>query len=153
MRSFDISRWSIPFRVATTLVLASGCTSSRMYRNSPGSFAFGKGVECGPQDSTESCCLKQHPGDYARCAAMPPTAPQPAKRPPPLVRSPDEDEEKKEQEEKEKRCLDYYSRCIEEIGGKPGSVYGTTQCRDCFVYCSRHGFWPARMNKKKCPGA
>ncbi len=153
MHFVGFNRWSVPLMVAsTTLVLVSGCTSSGAYRNSPSSFALGKGVECGPQDSTESCCLKQHPGDYERCAAMPPTAPQPVKRPPPLVRPPEEDEEKKK-EEKEKRCLDYYARCIEEIGGKPGSVYGTTQCRDCFIYCSRHGFWPARMNQKKCPGA
>lgn len=26
-----------------------------------------EGFECNPTDSTESCCLKKHPGQYERC--------------------------------------------------------------------------------------
>ncbi|WPB73283.1 hypothetical protein KYC5002_30015 [Archangium violaceum] len=116
--------------------------------------------ECDQTDSTVSCCLKQNPGQYERCTATPPAHSEPINVGlPELHVSENGDEQssrednEESREDREKRCVDYYARCIEEIGQKPGSLYGTTQCRDCFLYCSRHGFWPERVNKKKCPGA
>ncbi|WP_152621915.1 hypothetical protein [Archangium violaceum] len=145
--------------VVFAVVLASGCASTEAYRYGSGAFAL-NGAECNQTDSTVTCCLKQHPGQYELCGATPPARSEPINVGPPGLRSL-EDGEKEEarddneetQEDREKRCADYYARCIEEIGKKPGSLYGTTQCRDCFGYCARHGFWPERMNKKKCPGA
>lgn len=145
------------------LVVVSGCASTDAYRYSSGAFALNgalTGAECNPSDSTVTCCLKQHPGQYELCGATPPAQSEPITVGPPGLRSEEEGAQKEaretneeSREDREKRCADYYARCIEEIGKKPGSLYGTSQCRDCFVYCSRHGFWPERMNKKKCPGA
>jgi hypothetical protein len=147
------------------LLMASGCAGVEVH--SPGSGAFhqgsagfghGAGVlaldwgKCDQSDSTVTCCLKNHPGQYERCGATPPKQPQPINRPPPLLRPPDENEEETK-EQRQERCLGYYVRCIEKIGQKQGSLYGTSHCKDCYGYCERHGFWPARMNRKKCPGA
>lgn len=107
--------------------------------------------ECNQTDSTVSCCLKMNPGQYTRCGATPPAQSAAINVGPPGLFNGNEKEESRA--EREKRCANYYARCIEKIGQDQGSLYGTTQCRDCFVYCSRHGFWPERMNKKKCPGA
>jgi len=149
--------------VIIAMLLASGCASTDAYRYDSGAFALNgslNAAECNQTDSTVTCCLKQRPGQYELCGATPPAKSEPINVGPPGLRSLEEGEKKEaretneeSREDREKRCADYYARCIEEIGKKPGSLYGTSQCRDCFVYCSRHGFWPERMNKKKCPGA
>jgi hypothetical protein len=136
--------------VIIALVLDSGCA---------GVDAALVDGECNQTDNTVSCCLKQNPGQYERCTATAPAQPEAINIGPPglTYEETGEKEEARETNEesrgdREKRCADYYARCIEEIGQKPGSLYGTSHCRDCFVYCSRHGFWPERVNKKKCPG-
>ncbi|REG25033.1 hypothetical protein ATI61_11397 [Archangium gephyra] len=137
--------------VVLALVLISGCA---------GVDAALVNGECDQTDSTVSCCLKQNPGQYERCTATPPARTEPINVGLPELHASEDGEiqssredNEESREDREKRCAGYYARCIEEIGQKPGSLYGTTQCRDCFLYCSRHGFWPERVNKKKCPGA
>jgi hypothetical protein len=145
------------------LLLASGCAGVEAYSHGTGafnpgagSFNHGTGVlaldwgKCDQSDSTVTCCLKNHPGQYERCGATPPKQPQPINRPPPLLRPPGEEENR--YDEHENICLPRYVRCVDEIGLKPGSRAGTSQCQDCFEYCMKHGFWPARMNKQRCPG-
>jgi hypothetical protein len=58
-------------------------------------------------------------------------------------------------EERQRRrdlCRDYYDRCIQAGGGKPGRKHNETQCQACYDYCYRIGFWPARANGKVCRG-
>jgi hypothetical protein len=125
------------------LVLASGCS---------GADAALVDGECNQADNTVSCCLKHNPGQYERCTAKPPAQSEPINVGPPGLNSLEAGQREESQEDREKRCAEKYARCIDKIGLKPGSLYGTSQCRDCFVYCTRHGFWPLRMNKKPCPG-
>jgi len=132
-------------------LLGSGCSLS---------LAAG---DCNQTDSTESCCLKEHPGEYERCAAMVPVASQPqlnrllpgdpgvtgsAAAPIPELPT------RKEKEKWRDLCMDYYTRCIGAGGaGTPGRKWKETQCQACYDACQRHGFWPLRANEKPCPGA
>jgi hypothetical protein len=155
----------VPRVAAVALSLSSGCAGVETYSHGSGAYSHGSGAynhgagvlaldwgKCDQSDSTVTCCLKNHPGQYERCGATPPKQPQPINRPPPLLRPPESDEEKEEKEFVEKMCRKHYVRCIEAVGRKPGGSYGMTQCGDCLTYCNRHGFWPARVNKKKCAG-
>ncbi|WNG42936.1 hypothetical protein F0U60_01620 [Archangium minus] len=65
-----------------------------------------------------------------------------------------EDRVPSEEERNRRRdlCRDYYNRCIQARGGKPGRKYNETQCLACYDYCYRRGFWPARVNGKICRG-
>ena len=124
-----------------SMALASACASAdSMLANG----------ECNQTDSTVTCCLKRNPGQYERCGATPPVPSEPINIGPPGLFELAGPEASRE--EQDKRCADYYARCIEMMGPRQGSLYGTTQCRDCFTYCSKNGFWPARVNRKKCPG-
>jgi hypothetical protein len=134
------------------LVLSSGCASTNTYRYGSGTFAL-TGAECNQTDSTVTCCLKQHPGQYERCGATPPTPSEPINVGPPGLGSQEAAEQGESKDEKRKRCLPDYVACIDKIGLKPGGLSGTSQCQDCYNYCERHGFWPLSMNQKQCPGA
>jgi hypothetical protein len=138
--------------LAVAMMLASGCAATDSFRYDADALTSDN-AECNQTDSTVTCCLKQNPGQYERCGATPPAPSEPINVGPPALRSLDDKESEEDQEDREKRCAEYYARCIEKIGQQQGSLYGTSQCRDCFVYCARHGFWPERVNKKKCPGA
>jgi len=107
---------------------------------------------CNQSDSTVSCCLKQHPAQYELCGATAPATAEPLIVGPPGLKSLEDETQEESQEEREKRCLPHYVACIEKIGLKPGGSFGGSQCQDCYRYCRRFGFWPLRMNKKKCPG-
>ena len=137
-----------------TSILGLGCSA--------GSYALDEG-ECDQTDSTVSCCLKQHPGEYERCAAMAPSTPQAQPNPlnpgraevgqPESVAVPiPELPTAEEMEKRVERCTEYYSRCIEARGGKPGRVHNETQCKACFDACKRYGYWPLRANGKICKG-
>jgi hypothetical protein len=141
------------------VLLASACASS----NASG-YAGGFGLtqaECTQSDSTVSCCLKQHPGDYERCGAGAP-ATQPA-RPNYLLPERPESEsspipELPTQEERERWdkdiCRPHYAKCIRAGGGSvDGRVWNETQCKACYAACMRYGYWPLRANEKPCPGA
>ncbi len=136
---------TLPRALGTTLIaaaLTSGCVGAEA--------ALAEG-ECSQTDSTVTCCLKMHPGQYERCGVTPPTRSEQLNVGPPGLFKSEEQEESRE--ERDRRCADYYARCIDKMGPKQGSVYGTTHCRDCFTFCSKHGFWPERVNRKKCPGS
>ncbi len=145
--------------LGVVLLALSGCGSTQAARgtggagNGPGGIAQG---QCGPGDTTESCCLKTHPGQYERCGAIPPKKPAPGV-PAPLL--PDtsflEESELTEAEKRRKNsgiCQPYYERCIEKGGEyKEGRVYNETRCKHCFDYCKAYGFWPHRIDRKVCP--
>ncbi len=144
---------STPLMAAILAVmLGSGCASTGAYRYNSGAFAL-TGAECNQTDSTVTCCLKQHPGQYELCGATPPAQSELINVGPPGLGSLETAEQGESRDEKRKRCLPDYVACVDKIGLKPGSVSGTTQCKDCYDYCERHGFWPLSMNKKPCPGA
>lgn len=136
------------FLAACALAL-SACGTTNAARGTGGSgderAGIAQGVECTPRDSTVSCCLKKHPHEYERCGA---TRPPKKKQPPlPLLPTPEE------QEEWNERCLDHYSRCIEETqGDKWGRKFSESQCQACWDYCKRIGRWPDEANGKQCPG-
>jgi len=100
---------------------------------------------CNQSDSTVTCCLKKHPGEQERCAALAEPQPKPKPstsvppsggHPVPLVPEP-EDPYKKE------RCINEYEACV--TSGKarlPGRVHGETLCGSCMAYCTAYGFWP-----------
>lgn len=135
--------------LSASLVALSGCGSTKAARGTGGSGnragSISQGVECSPRDSTVSCCLKKHPGEYERCGAP---APDKKRRPPlPPLPSPEE------QEEWNERCLDHYGRCVEETRGNTwGRKFSESQCQACWDYCKRIGEWPAEANEKPCPG-
>lgn len=119
--------------------------------------------ECNPTDSTVSCCLKENPGEYERCAAMAPPNPQsqpnrllpgqttatyPESEAVPIPELPTQDE--RERWEKD-ICLPHYEKC--RSGRHDGRVWGESQCKACFDACMRYGYWPLRANGKPCPGA
>jgi hypothetical protein len=151
---------SRPTLLAVGLVLlAPGCVSTSASQYA-GGFALTQ-VECNPTDTTVSCCLKQHPGEYERCGAvapgtppasqpnyLPPGKPQSESSPIPELPSPEE----KERWRKD-ICEPHYAKCMRAGGGSiKGRKHGETQCQACFEACMRHGYWPWRANDKPCPG-
>src|SRR5690349_9213085 len=91
------SRSSGALVLCASLVTAAGCSSTQAAYQGTGGSGFAGGAatsgnasvlnadgtaqtrdaiaqaaQCGPTDSTVSCCLKQHPGDYERCGALGP---------------------------------------------------------------------------------
>lgn len=125
--------------------------------------AIAQAAPCGPRDSTVSCCLKQHPGDYARCGALEPTnaptkAPsrtpkqEPRTDPPPALPPPTSaappDKRKREQQ-----CREYYHQCIE-LGGEyeKRGQHGRSICKSCYDTCNAEGYWPPKVNDFECLG-
>jgi len=111
----------------------------------PGAIAQ-SGVQCTHTDSTVSCCLKRHPGEYERCGAIPPKN-QPNPWLPPSSLTPDQRTQRK------KRCQEFYERCIA-LGGEffPSFSYGSTHCQLCYDECYKTGKWPAEYQGDSCPG-
>ena len=75
---------SLTLLLSAGLFSLAGCSSTQAAQQGTGGSGFadttaqsGEAVaqapECHQTDSTVSCCLKQHPGDYERCGATPPT--------------------------------------------------------------------------------
>lgn len=122
--------------------------------------------ECDSSDSTISCCLKEHPGQYERCAAVAPPTPQsqpnrllpgraeeglPEAEAVPIPELPTAEEKERWRAD---ICEPHYAKCIRAGGDRiPGRKAGETQCQACFDACMRHGYWPLRANYKSCPGA
>lgn len=140
------------------LLALAGCGSTKAGKGTGGAGNGTGGIaqgQCGPGDTTESCCLKTHPGQYQRCGAIPPKQPAPGV-PAPLLPDASLLEEEMTQAEKRRKyrevCQSYYERCIE-LGGehKRGRKHGETRCQQCFDACMAHGFWPARANRQVCP--
>ncbi len=108
--------------------------------------------ECNSTDSTESCCLKKHPGEYERCGAVSPAheaIPRRPPPPPPAPRLPDDEET----EEWERLCRGFYASCRQSVGGDAwGRKHGESHCQACYEDCRRYGSWPKKANGKPCPG-
>lgn len=118
-------RWWGTYRAL--LLIASvwgwaGCSSTKAAKGTGGSGDSIAQGQCGPGDTTESCCLKTNPGQYERCGAIPPRD-----RPNPLLPRLPTEEERKEWDE---RCTDHYARCKD----------------------SKEGERPSEANEKPCPG-
>jgi hypothetical protein len=112
------------------------------------------GVECNQTDSTVSCCLKKHPGEYERCGATPPTQrPNDPNRLPPPGTFEDKSADAKERARRKELCGDHYARCILQ-GGEDieRGQWGSTQCQSCYEECKKLGYWPATWDDKPCPG-
>lgn len=116
-------------------------------------------AQCGPFDSTVSCCLKQHRGEFERCGAIDPgkaptRAPKQAPRtdpnpyPPPPTDTAPPDKRKRDQQ-----CLDYYVQCIA-LGGEyeKRGQHGRTICASCYDKCTGLGYWPKEVNDFECLG-
>jgi hypothetical protein len=111
-------------------------------------------VECNQTDSTVSCCLKKHPGEYERCGATPPTQkPNQPNRLPPPGRFEDKSADAKERARRKELCGESYARCIQQ-GGEDieRGQWGSTQCQSCYEECKKVGSWPAEWDDKPCPG-
>ncbi len=120
--------------------------------------AIAQAVECNQTDSSISCCLKQNPGQYERCGALPPKqapkrAPKqepkngPDKLPPLTDLSPEEIRERT------KRCTDYWNQCIAQGGEyEKRGQHGQTICRACYQQCRATGYWPEKVNDFECLG-
>jgi hypothetical protein len=160
-----------------SLVAGVGCSSTQAAYQGTGGSGFADGTaepgpalaqpgdtiaqaaQCGPTDSTVSCCLKQHPGDYERCGALDPTkaptrAPQQAPQtdplpplPPPTSAAPP-DKRKREQQ-----CREYYHQCIA-LGGEyeKRGQHGQSICKSCYDRCNAEGYWPNKVNDFECLG-
>lgn len=102
---------------------------------------------CNQTDSTVSCCLKRHPGEYERCGAMPPKSNRPNPYIPPSSLTP------KKRAERKEMCLDYYGRCIQ-AGGEylERGTHGHTRCQSCYDECFKTGKWPKDIDGEPCPG-
>ncbi len=140
--------------LGVVLLALAGCSSTKAAKgtggagNGPGAIAQG---QCGPGDTTESCCLKTHPGQYERCGAIPPKGPAPGVPAPLLPSLPELPSEEKRKQHLE-ICLPYYSHCVDRGGEtKKGRVWNETRCKQCFEACKRFGYWPARANNEVCP--
>lgn len=137
--------------LSVVLLALAACGSTKAAKGTGGS---GSGIaqgQCGPGDSTESCCLKTHPGQYEYCGAIPPKKPAPGVPAPLLPSVPELPTEDKRKEYLE-ICLPYYSHCVDRGGAsKDGRVWNETRCKQCFEACKRFGYWPARANNKVCP--
>jgi len=116
--------------------------------------------QCGPTDSTVSCCLKQHPGEWERCGAMPPQeapaqapkqAPrtEPAPEPVPLPT----DVAPPNRRRREQQCREHYLQCIS-LGGEyeKRGQHGRSICQSCYDTCKAEGSWPAHVNEFECLG-
>ena len=104
---------STPFIAAIlAVVLASGCASTDAYRYGSGAFAL-TGAECDQTDSTVTCCLKQHPGQYERCGATTPAQSETINVGPPGLDPLEAAGHGESKDEKRKRCLPDYVACID----------------------------------------
>lgn len=114
--------------------------------------------ECNPTDSTVSCCLKENPGAYERCAAVAPSPPSrltpgrtesvlPEVEAVPIPDLPTAEEKERWRD----LCMGHYVQC--RSGRQDGRTWGESQCKACYDACMRYGFWPLRANEKPCPGA
>jgi hypothetical protein len=128
------------------------------------------GMECLPGDDTETCCLKEHPGQWERCTGH--AGPKPKDQPKSNPKSQPEPEPKsqpepdpspepflpriptpEEQIEWRERCLDHYVRCKHSAEGERwGRKFDESQCQACWDFCKRSGVWPETANEKPCPG-
>lgn len=123
-------------------------------------------AQCGPFDSTVSCCLKQHPGEFERCGAIDPgkaptRAPKQAPRtdpnpyPPPTTDpySPPTDAAPPDRRKRDQQCRVYWNQCIA-LGGEyeKRGQHGRTICASCYDQCMGLGYWPKEVNDFECLG-
>jgi hypothetical protein len=108
--------------------------------------AIAQNPECNQTDSTLSCCLKMHPGEYERCGATPPI--QKPNRLPPPGKIPSTEERTR----RRKVCQGYYEECIAKGGEDLEQyTYGHTRCQECYRECEKSGSWPDAVNEHPCP--
>ena len=157
------------------LLVPAGCSSTQAAQQGTGGSGFADTsaqhgnaiaqagpVECGPTDSTVSCCLKQHPGEYERCGAIPPKqaptrapkqTPKQAPQGEPEPRPPLTDLSPEDSRKREEKCREYWERCIARGGEyEKRGQYGQTICRACWQRCRATGSWPDKVNDFECLG-
>jgi hypothetical protein len=93
-------------------------------------------VNCGPTDSTVSCCIKKHPGAPEACGLTPSDAADILNGVKVVSEAMPQEVPRKEDGMPgwKKRCIDAYVACKEESW--------TGSCYDCFRYCEGQQDWP-----------
>lgn len=137
------------------LLIAGGLSGSGCSMN---------GLGCQPGDDTETCCLKEHPGAWARCTgtagprtqpktgnqAKPNHQPTPKENPAPVSPPIPTPEEKQRWRV---ACREHYVACKDFLAGdKQRRVWGESQCQSCMDLCMRDGQWPTEANGHTCTG-
>lgn len=160
--------------LCAVLLGPAGCSSTQAAQQGKGGSGFadttahhGNAIEqaapteCGPTDSSITCCLKQHPGEWERCGAMPPQeaptqAPKQAPRtePEPEPVPPSTDVAPPNRRKREQQCREYYLQCIS-LGGEyeKRGQHGRSVCQSCYDTCKAEGSWPAHVNEFECLGS
>jgi hypothetical protein len=102
-------------------------------------FLDGISPPCNQTDSTVQCCLKQNPGQYERCGAVPPEPKPEPRRPLPPPVDPDPPEKPAPDDEGWRdQCINLYVRCKQDSWS---SVRGWS-CYECFRNCQGQKEWP-----------
>jgi hypothetical protein len=113
--------------------------------------ALAQSPECNSTDSTVTCCLKKHPGEYERCGATAPKQPSPKQKPNRLPPPTGTDTEARRK--REEMCRERWYQCIQ-AGGEyeRRGMYGQTICQSCWDTCRAEGSWPSEVNDLPCLG-
>jgi len=97
---------------------------------------------CGQHDSTVQCCLKQNPGQYERCGALPPEPKPDPKNPrvPPIDPAPPKEPEPDDEGWRD-QCIDLYVRCKQRGWG----AVREWNCHECLRNCQGQREWPFHL--------
>jgi hypothetical protein len=117
------------------VVLSSGCVSTNSTSQQLVYLAQAA-VECSPNDSTVSCCIKQHPGDPERCGVAAPPKPDVDDTVRAAEAASESAREKEADPEEGYRdhCIDMYVLCQLRKWSR--------NCHDCLRYCQGQKQWP-----------
>ena len=138
MRHRDTWRWLLPW-AALSMACSTGAHS--VSGNQPIYLAQSAAVEC---ESTVSCCLREHPGEYERCGAVAPSQPETApieaiKTPSDVIQATDAATEEDDDGWRD-QCIDLYVACKQRKW--------TGNCHDCLRWCQGQKEWPFHMCTK-----
>lgn len=102
-------------------------------------FLDGVPPPCNQGDSTVQCCLKQNPGQYERCGAVPPDPKQEPRGPqlPPIHPDPPE-KPAPDDEGWRDQCINLYVRCKQDNWR---AIQGWS-CYECLRNCQGQKEWP-----------
>jgi len=123
-------------------VLVGGCASTSSTHHQVLYLAQNV-VECGPTDSTVSCCIKQHPGDPERCGIAAPPKPdvEDTVRAAQAASESPKDKEADPDEGYRDHCIGMYVLCQQRKW--------SGNCHDCLRYCQGQKQWPFNVCGKR----